>query len=181
MCSNFGLSVAARMHIMHAIMHDIVSKNVHTCFPFYRAPLLSQSFMQSNIERLECAPCDPRSVFNWSECMICQKPPKDDLKCPSDGHIQPAPDVYRQFADRFQNMTEMSAEPPKQHLKLQHIFQKHTIDEVTAQMILNKGKWHKGCSLQYNSLNLNRLTKRTFKQDVNSTDAELATTRHQGP
>lgn len=28
---------------------------------------------------------------------------------------------------------------------------------------------------------MTRLTKRTFKHDVNSTDAELATTRHQGP
>ena len=154
--------MAARMHVMHAIMHVSKNENAHNCFPFYRAaPLLSQSFMQSNIERLECAPCDPRSVFNWSECMICQKPLKDDLKCPSDGHIQPAHDVYRQFADRFQNMTEMSAEPPKQHLKLQHIFQKHTIDEVTAQMILNKGKWHKGCVLQYNSLNPSDSTHQT--------------------
>ena len=130
--------------------------------------------------------------------MICQKTidPRGDqvLNCPSDGHRQVAGVVYGQFAERFSNMTqmsaEMSAEPLKpQHLKLQILFQENTIANITDLMILQKGKWHLRCFLQYNRTEYNRLEERLSKRmkegaldtEAKKTDHVLAKKRHQGP
>ena len=87
---------------------------------------------------------------------------------------------YVQFAERFHQMAQIS-EPSKEHFKITNLFQQSSIATITAAMLVNKGRWHKGCFLKYNLKEKTRLEKRSYSI-AKSTDDLLAKTQcQQGP
>ena len=128
---------------------------------------------------IQCTPCDPFSAFNWSECIICQTTTGQQLTCPVNGHKHNASDVYVNFAQRFYDMAQMS-EPPKEHFKLQTLFQQSSLANITAALLAHEGKWHKDCFQKYDCSKKARLEKRTHLT-ATLTDDMLAPTLLQGP
>ena len=114
------------------------------------------------------------SAFDWSACMICQTQTGQPLICPINGRKHNPSDVYVQFAERFDAMAKIS-EPPKDHFKLQNLFQSClSLANIAAEMSANKGLWHKECYLRYNMQAKDRLEKRTYS-NATSTDDMLVT------
>lgn len=98
---------------------------------------------------------------DWNKCAICQQKKDEPLQCPAESKRQSDFGAgYKTLADNIMRMVELNCLPSNVNPS--------SLDEGTgieSTFIQNKARWHKSCSLQFNSTKLKRAEKRALKQD----------------
>ena len=89
--------------------------------------------------------------IDFEYCLICQKDSSEKLQCPANETFR-CKDVGFGYATLISNIIEFKKLGKEVELtKLLHL---ENLDQI---LLLNKGKWHKSCSLKYNKTKLTRL------------------------
>ena len=109
--------------------------------------------------------------INWDLCIICQNETKEKLQCPAnETHLRC--NIGSGYATLSRNLKEFAKFGVKTIAA--EIFDNSNLESI---LLLNKGKWHKSCSLKYNNTSLSRLRKRsllaTNEDDVSLLDSSV--------
>ena len=89
--------------------------------------------------------------IDFEYCLICQKDSSEKLRCSANETFH-RKDVGSGYATLISNFIEFKKLGKEVGLtKLLHL---ENLDQI---LLLNKGKWHKSCSLKYNKTKLTRL------------------------
>ena len=114
----------------------------------------STSESQSDVEK-------PSELNDWKKCAICQRNKDESLQCPAESKRQSDFGAgYKTLAENIKRMIELDCLPSDVNpVKL---------DEgggIEITLMRNKARWHKTCSLQFNTTKVKRAEKRALKQD----------------
>ena len=102
-------------------------------------------------------PFTVQSAINWSLCVLCQEDTGDSLQCPANTRRN---DIslgsgYKSLAENILAFCSLGCPPlPIDTSKI------NEGDGIEATLKRNAAKWHKNCRNKFNSLKLERATKR---------------------
>jgi hypothetical protein len=105
--------------------------------------------------------------MDWSECIFCQTPTREQLQHPAAGKRADAGSGYQTISTNIQRFHELDCLPiPVNPVLLGEV-------SAVADVLKQHGaKWHKSCSNKFNNLKLQRAEKRKSCDDA---DAESST------
>ncbi|CAC5423002.1 unnamed protein product [Mytilus coruscus] len=98
--------------------------------------------------------------YDWNLCLICQNSTEEQLQCPADSKRSNVGAGYISLSENLVRFNEIGCLPDSINLTI--------LDDgssIANTLVKNNAKFHKSCSLKFNSTKLKRAQKRQLLSD----------------
>ena len=96
---------------------------------------------------------ESETIFDWNKCALCQEDKDEPLQCPANSKRSDVGSGYKTLAANLQQFKELDSGI------LTTLFEVIDGEDIEKCFINNQARWHKNCSLQFNSTKLARARK----------------------